>query len=150
MKKILSVILALVILNVVNAQVENPVKWSFSSKKINATTYEIHLTATIENDWHIYSESTPSGGPLPTVVKFSKNPLVTLNGNIKEVGKLQKHHEPLFGVEVKQYSDKVDFVQIVKLKGKVKTSLTGTVEFMACNDEKCLPPKIIQFAISIT
>jgi hypothetical protein len=131
------------------AQVTDPVKWSFTAKQLNAGVYEIHLTATIAAGWHIYSQTTSEGGPLPTAITFSKNPLLILSGTVKEVGKLQQHHEPLFGVDVKQYSGKVDFVQVVKLKGKVKTLVNGLLEFMVCDDKKCLPPKTVEFSVSL-
>lgn len=129
------------------AQVQSHVQWNFSSKKINATTYEVHLTATIDDEWHVYSQNTPDGGPVPTSISFTKNPLISQVGEIKEVGKLEKHFEPLFGVEVRQFSDKVDFVQIVTVKAGVKTSATGSIEFMTCNDHECMPPKKQSFSV---
>ena len=149
MKKILALGLCLIMLNGLNAQVKDPVQWAFTAKKINATTYEVHLTATIESGWHLYSQTTPEGGPVPTSIEFSKNPLLSFDGSAVEIGKLEQHHEPLFGVDVKQFSNKVDFVQTVKLKGKVKTSLNGSVEFMTCNDRECLPPKTQKFSIAL-
>jgi len=149
MKKIFLLVAGLLSLSAVNSQVKNPVRWSFSSKKINATTYEVHLTATIEDGWHIYSQTTPEGGPVPTSIEYLKNPLLTLDGATKEVGELEQHNEPLFGVDVKQFSDKVDFVQVVKLKGKAKTALSGTVRFMTCNDRECLPPRSVKFSVPI-
>jgi thiol:disulfide interchange protein len=149
MKKIFALGLCLVTLNWVNAQVQGPVDWAFTAKKINATTYEVHLTATIEDGWHVYSQTTPDGGPAPTAIAFSKNPLLVLDGTAKEVGKLEQRHEELFGVDVKQFSHKVDFVQVVKLKGKAKTALTGTVDFMTCNDSQCLPPQTQKFSIAL-
>lgn len=149
MKKILSFTLSLVLWSAVKAQVQNPVQWSFTSKKINATTYEVHLTASMESGWHIYSQSTPEGGPVPTSIEFSKNPLLILDGKAKEVGKLEQHFETLFGVEVKQFSNKVDFVQVVKIIGKAKTALSGSVEFMTCNDRECLPPRTQKFSIAL-
>ena len=103
------------------SQVKNPVKWSFTSKKINESTFEVTLTATVETAWHIYSQSTPEGGPSATVIEFTKNPLIELEGAVTEVGKLEQKFEPLFGVDVKQYSNKVVFVQTVKRKSKAKT-----------------------------
>ena len=131
------------------AQIQNPVQWTFSAKKINATTYEIHMSAAIAGKWHMYSQTTPEGGPLPTTIEFSKNPLVTLEGTAKEVGKLQQKHEPLFGVDVKQYGSKLDFVQTVKLKSPVKTTVAGTIEFMVCDDTQCLPPSTQKFSIPL-
>lgn len=133
----------------VHAQINEPVKWSFSAKKLETGKYEVHLTATISNGWHIYSQSTPAGGPLPTSIAFSKNPLVTLDGKVMEVGKLEQKHEKIFNVDVHQYSGKVDFVQIVKLNRKVKTVISGEIESMACDDHQCLPPKTIKFSIPL-
>src|SRR5579875_1559752 len=104
MKKLSLLVLTVMLLNAVHAQVKDPVRWSFFSKKINASTYEVHLTATIESGWHTYSQTTPEGGPVPTSISFTKNPLLTLEGKTKEIGKLEQHNEPLFGVDVKQFS----------------------------------------------
>ncbi|QNA45975.1 protein-disulfide reductase DsbD domain-containing protein [Lacibacter sediminis] len=132
-----------------DAQIQNPVKWSYTLKKVNATTYEVHITATIEKGWHLYSQTTPEGGPIPTTINFSKNPLVTLVGTAKEEGKLEQRHEKLFGVDVKQFSNTVKFVQAIKVKAKVKTAVTGIVEFMVCNDSQCLPPTSNKFSLPI-
>ncbi len=129
--------------------VSNPVEWTASAKKIGDKTYEIRLSADIKDGWHIYSQTTPDGGPIPTAITFTKNPLVTSNGIPKETGKLEKRFEPLFGVDVKQYSDKVDFVQIVKLKANVKTNVALAVEFMVCNDKQCLPPSTKKFTVAL-
>jgi DsbC/DsbD-like thiol-disulfide interchange protein len=131
------------------SQVQKPVKWSFSSKKNADNSFEIHMTATVDNGWHIYSQTTPEGGPYPTTIAFLKNPLLIMSGEVKEVGKLEVHDEPLFGVQVKQYSNKVSFLQSIKVKGKVKTSVKGSVEFMVCNNKQCLPPETIEFSVSL-
>ena len=149
MKKIFTLNLGLFLSILLSAQVQGPVDWTFSAKKINATTYEIYLTANLEPGWHVYSQSTPDGGPIPTTISFSKNPLVSLNGKVKELGKLEQRFEELFGVDVKQFSDKVSFVQTIQLKGKVKTLLNGNVEFMTCNDRECMPPTTQKFSIAL-
>jgi hypothetical protein len=149
MRKITLLILLLMAGYSAIAQIQNPVKWSYRLKKINVTTYEVHITATIDKGWHIYSQTTPDGGPVPTTIKFSKNPLVTLVGAAKETGKLEQRHEELFGVDVKQFSNSVSFVQTIKVKAAVKTSVAGSVEFMVCNDRECLPPTTNKFSIPI-
>lgn len=149
LKKALSLIPLLGVLNIAAAQLQNPVRWEFTAKKINELNYEIHLTAHIENGWHIYSQSTPEGGPVPSSIQFQKNPLVSPQGPVKEMGKMEQHNEPLFGVDVKQYDGKVDFVQSIRLKAKVKTVVRGSIYFMSCNDRECLPPKSVPFSIAI-
>lgn len=145
---ILSVTLLLSV-TVVEVNAQSPVSWSYSAKKTGDKLYEIHLVAKLEEEWHIYSQTTPEGGPVPTAISFSKNPLVTMEGAIREVGKLEEHFEPLFGVKVKQYSDKVEFVQTIKLKAAVKTAVNGHIQFMVCNDVECMPPSKNTFSISL-
>ncbi len=146
MKKIVILVLTFASFGVYG---QSPVKWSFESKKLDAKTYEVRLTVKLNEDWHIYSQSTPDGGPIPTAINFSKNPLLDFEGKITEAGKMEEHFEPLFGVNVKQYSSKVTFVQKIKLKATVKTTLNGNVTFMVCNDEECMPPTKETFSISL-
>lgn len=148
MKTVFLILLAMASATAV-AQTTEPVKWTFSAKKIAGDQYEVHLTGSIERGWHIYSQTTPDGGPVRTTISFSKNPLLTLQGAVAEVGKLEQHYEELFGVDVKQYSDKVDFVQTLTVKAKAKTNLSGSIEFMACNNTMCLPPKTLSFSVAL-
>lgn len=131
------------------SQVRNPVKWTHSVKPKGSGKYEVRMSAMLDKGWHIYSQSTPDGGPVPTSVVFTKNPLVTLVGPVKEVGKLENHYEKLFGVNVKQFSNEVTFVQEVTVKGKVKTNIAGTIEYMMCNDTECLPPASQRFSLAL-
>ncbi len=148
MKKHLFLVPLLAISLAVSAQ-QNPLKWDFSAKKIADKTYEIHLKATIDYGWHTYSQTTPAHGPSPTKIIFRKNPLTVITGKPKEIGDLQQKYEEVFGVNVKYFSNEVDFVQVVKLKSNVKTTVAGTVEFMVCTDERCLPPATQSFSIDI-
>lgn len=125
------------------------VEWKFESKKLGEKKYEVKLIALVKNPWHIYSTTTPDGGPLPTKISFTKNPLTAFDGQIKEVGKLESHFEEVFDIDTKYFNNKVEFVQVVNVKGNAKTNLSGTVEFMACNDRECLPPKSIPFSIAL-
>ncbi len=128
---------------------QEPVKWSFSAKKIADKTYEIRLVSKVNQPWHIYSQTTPEGGPVPTKITFAKNPLLSIQGETKEVGKMVQKHEEVFDLDVKYFDGNVEFVQTVILKSKVKTNISGTVEFMVCNDRQCLPPKTIPFTVGL-
>ena len=135
--------------NLLNAQL-NPVNWTFSSKKISDKTYELHLTATMQPGWHLFSQEQPEDAvAIPTGFKLNNNPLVTLDGKIKEIGKLEKFHDAKLDISANQYAEKVDFVQVVKLKSNVKTNVTGSVEYQTCDDKKCLPPKTVTFSIPV-
>lgn len=121
------------------AQIKDPVKWTAASRK-KAGGYEVVLTATLPEKWHIYSQKTGEGGPIATNFKFTKNPLLTFNGEVKEAGVLKENYDKFFSTKVKYFADKVEFVQAVKVKGNVKTNVDVTVEYMTCDDTKCLPP----------
>jgi thiol:disulfide interchange protein DsbD len=117
MKKILLSFLLIFSANLIFAQIiKNPVNWTSSVKKLGDKTYQVVLVANIDKGWHMYSQTTPDGGPIPTKVTVAKNPLITTTNGFKENGKLEQKYEPLFGVNVRQYSDKVEFTQVVKTK----------------------------------
>ncbi len=75
--------------------------------------------------------------------------MTAFDGNVKEVGNLITHFEKVFEVDTKYFNDKVEFVQVVNLKGNAKTKVSGTVEFMTCNDSECLPPASVPFSIAL-
>ena len=128
----------------------SPVTWSFSAKKIADKTYEVHMKATIQNGWHLYSQKQPNDAiAIPTTFTISPNPLFKPDGKIKEVGKMELMKDAALGVSANQYSNTVDFVQKIKLKATVKTNFNGNVEYQTCDDKKCLPPKTVNFSIAI-
>jgi DsbC/DsbD-like thiol-disulfide interchange protein len=140
MKKVVLTIFSAVITVMAIAQAQNPVSWNYEAKKKTADMYDIIITATVDHPWHIYSQNTGKGGPVPTSIIIKPNPLVTKNGVVKEVGKLEKVFDKNFNTNVLFYSDKVEFIQTVKVKSGIKTNLSGTVEYMVCDDSQCLPP----------
>ena len=142
-------VLTLLFATSVFGQSNKQVQWNFTSKKINETTYEIHMTATVNGDWHLYAQNVGVDGPVPTSFSFNKNPLLVLDSKIKEVGNLVKKKEEVWGGVVNYYENKVNFIQVVKLKGNVKTNVAGKVEFMVCNDSQCLPPSTVDFKVNV-
>jgi hypothetical protein len=128
----------------------NPISWTFSAKKISDNTYELQMKASIQTNWHLYSQVQPEDAvAMPTTFVLSPNPLFTLEGKIKEIGKMEKYTDKILKVSANQYSNTVTFTQVVKLKGKAKTSITGTVEYQTCDDQKCLPPKKVSFKVAL-
>ena len=148
MKKIfLTLIIALVALEG-QSQKLAPVKWTYQAVKTGDKKYNIIITANVDAPWHIYSQFVKKG-PVPTTVQFAKNPLVVLNGSTKEVGKLEKKFDKNFDAVIGSFGGKVQFIQAVTLKVNTKTKLTGTIEYMVCNEERCLPPTKQSFEVDI-
>ncbi|MBS1949090.1 MAG: hypothetical protein JST47_15115 [Bacteroidetes bacterium] len=139
MKKILLPLFLIMAGNIASAQSNKEVHWNYTAKKIADKTYEVHMTAIINGDYHMYAQDGGEG-PVSTSFEFTKNPLIEHVGKVKEVGKMVKKFEQAFKSEVRYYEKTVDFVQTIKLRGNARTSLTGKVEFMVCNDHQCLPP----------
>lgn len=149
MKKLFGFIAIILFATVANAQL-NPITWTFSATKTADKTYEIHMKAIIQSGWHLYSQTQPEDAiAIPTSFKVNNNPLLTLNGEIKENGKLEKFHDAKLDISANQYSNKVEFIQTVKLKARATTNFSGSVEYQTCDDKKCLPPKTVTFSVAL-
>ena len=132
-----------------NAQL-SPITWSFSAIKKGDKLYEVQMKATIQNNWHLYSQKQPDNAiALPTTFRINSNPLFTLEGKIQEIGKMELFKDADLDASANQYSKTVTFVQKVKLKANVKTNFTGNVEYQTCDDHQCLPPKKVNFSVAI-
>jgi thiol:disulfide interchange protein DsbD len=150
MKKAILFLLVVFSAGVASAQVANPVSWTFNSKKISDNAYEVQMTANIQSGWHLYAQAQPKDAiAVPTTFQFTNNPLVQLDGKVKEAGKLEKFTDQELGVSANQYSRQVVFSQKVKLKGKAKSNVNGNVTYQTCDDKKCLPPKTVTFSVAL-
>jgi len=120
-------------------QLVDPVSWSYKAIKTPAGKYDLVMSAVIEGSWHIYSQYTVKGGPSGTSIRFSPNPLIAVIGKPKEVGNIVKIREGIFGepVTVSYFNEKVKFVQSIAVKTNVKTNISGTIDYMLCNDRLC-------------
>jgi hypothetical protein len=149
MKKTFLFVAGMCIIHAAISQSNKQVQWTYNAKKISDKTYEVHMVATINGDYHLYAQDVGGEGPIPTSFTFAKNPLLQLDGNVKEVGKTIRKFESAWNHDVRYYEKNVDFVQVVKVKGNAKTNLSGKVEFMVCNEQKCLPPSDVEIKINI-
>ena len=75
MKKTILFFLPLLFFTAAFAQMENPVKWTYTAKKIKGDLYELHMTAVLEPKWHIYSQDIKGDGPVPTSLYLTKTHL---------------------------------------------------------------------------
>lgn len=122
-----------------NAQVVNPVKWATSVEKLAEGKYKLIVKASIEPGWHLYSQNVPDNGPIATTFMFDDaDGAFKLKGNTTEE-EGHKVDDPIFGMEIKFFEKTATFEQIVEVAGD-KATLNATVEFMVCDDSRCLPP----------
>src|ERR1700761_4569023 len=97
MKSILLLTLAVLTGSLIMAQSSKEVSWSYSAKKVADKTYEVHMTATIGGNYHLYAQDAGGEGPIPTTFTFTKSPLMTLDGPVKEKGQMVKKNEAAWG-----------------------------------------------------
>ena len=130
------------------AQIESPVKWSYGAKRISTTEVVVFLRATIQDGWHIYSQDVKDGGPIKTSFTFSPSKEYSLVGKTAEQTPVTKF-EKAFNMNVSYFEKSVTFQQKIKLKSPHASVVKGQLEYMTCNDKKCLPPEDLDFSIAL-
>lgn len=131
-----------------NAKIDKPVKWSYGSEKISDKEFDLLITATIEKGWHVYSQFIEEGGPIPTSFKFQPSASYKLKGKVTESPKAISAFDKNFDMQIAWHKDLVVFKQRIILN-EPKAVISGMLEFMVCNDEKCLQPEEVEFQIKI-
>ena len=129
------------------AQILKPVKWSYASKRTGKDEGVIFIKANIETGWHIYSQFVKGDGPLPTSFKFQPSADYELIGEVSEPKAITRF-EKAFGINVSYFEQSVIFQQKCKLKS-AHPVVKGSLEYMTCNDQKCLPPDDVDFSITM-
>lgn len=139
MKRYLSFIFLFVISTLIaNAQILEPIQWSYSSKKISEKQYELVFTASIEDTWHLYALEVPPGGPYPTVFNMDSTDAYSFSGTMAESPKPEESWDDTFELDVKMHSFEAIFTQVIDIKTDDPFTITGTVDFQACDDEQCI------------
>ncbi|PLX10337.1 MAG: thiol:disulfide interchange protein, partial [Marinilabiliales bacterium] len=128
----------------INAQIFEPVKWDFSKEKISDDEYELIFTATIDHKWHLYSQDIPMSPPA-TTFKFNESDDYELLGKVSEESPVIEEYDPNFEMELKYFANEAIFKQKVKILGS-NAKITGSLEFMCCDDTRCLPPTDVDFS----
>lgn len=129
------------------AQMQDPVHFKTEWKNISANEAEIIFSATIDPGWHVYSTDLGDGGPTQATINIDKISGAALDGKLKPGSNEIKKMDPIFEMEVKFFEKTAKFTQKVKLTGG-KYSVSGYLEYGACNDENCLPPTSVDFTFS--
>lgn len=147
MKKLISSIMLALIALVAQAQILTPVKWKIKlDDKGGAPEKEIVFTATADKGWHLYDMNLPEGGPVSTSFTFETLNGAELIGQTVPSVKPTTVYDEQFAMNLRWYPGTVSFIQKLKVTDPAKFKVEGEVEFMACNDETCLPPDQIPFS----
>lgn len=148
MKKFLGIFLFACLALVAQAQIQTRVKWDISLDDTGKPEKAIVFTATLDNGWHLYDMNLPEGGPVSTSFTFETLKGAELIGTPVASAKPTTVYDELFGMDLRWYADAVTFTQKIKVTDAKVFHVAGEVEYMACNDESCLPPERESFNFS--
>ncbi len=149
MKKLLIIFAALLLLSSNHmAQVLDPVDWKFSVERVNEKEAVLVFKAVIENKWHLYSQDLPGGGPIPTSFSFDESSGYKRMGEVVEITEAEVKYDASFDLDLKMFSDEAEFRQKIELTGNEPVEITGFIEYMCCDDERCLPPTEEDFSFA--
>ncbi|MBV1888222.1 MAG: thioredoxin family protein [Urechidicola sp.] len=149
MKKLVSLFILSFAILFTNAQILDPVTFSTSIEKISDSDYNLVVKATIEKGWHLYSQSVPEDGPIPTTLH-----LKSIDNQFQLIGlpKEDKGHtsfDKTFGMDIKYFENTATFKQRIHLLTNDKIDIIGEIEYMVCDDTQCLPPTYKDIIFSV-
>ena len=132
-----------------NAQIFNPVSWKTEIKELENGRFELQMTASIEEGWHLYSQSLPSDdGPIATGFTLKESTDFLIEGKVNEP-KPKTEFDPNFDMDLNYFEDEVTFTQVIKSNVTDAYKMTAEVYFMVCDAEKCLPPEYVDLEFDI-
>ena len=144
-----SLLLLIYITSTSYAQILKPVKWTFSVNRINDCEAELIFKAKIDKGFHVYSQFLDrDDGPVATTFNFEKSVECSLIGKVNE-GKPIEEYDPNFEMKLKFFANEVSFKQKIKIINLQAFSVKGYLNFMVCDETKCLPPEDVDFEFKI-
>ena len=145
--RFLILLLALGLFGRIQAQILEPVKWSFSHEQVSETEYDLVFKASIDMHWHLYSQDIPMSPPATTFV-FNEGTGFTLDGAVSESSLVIEEYDPNFEMVLKYFANEAVFKQRVVLTAELAT-ISGYLNYMCCDDTKCLPPEDVEFSFTL-
>ncbi len=134
----------------VSAQIYNPVKWSVTLTPAGDGNHTFLAKATIDEGWWVYSQYLENeDGPIATTVNFDAGNHYKLVGKNKESDNAKKIFDKVFEMQVVKFQKTYTIEQKIKITDPSKP-VVGYVNFMTCNDERCLPPVDVEFELFAT
>ena len=141
MKNRFILLIAAIALSVASfSQIFEPIKWSYELKNTGKNSATIVMKASIDKGWHLYGMTIPKDGPRPTTFVFEELVNAKLEGGVSSKSKLLEVYDPNFDMKLNWYKDAAIFEQKISFDDFSNVRIKGYVEFMACDDQSCLPP----------
>jgi thiol:disulfide interchange protein len=122
------------------AQRLDPIHWSLRLEPATAAPGAktlARLEARMEPGWHLYSLSTPRGGPIPTTIRLSPGEFRIFQPAPR------KAFDKNFNLDTETYEDSAVFLIELTVDPAAQagvSEVTAEVRYQACNDKLCIPP----------
>ncbi|TDD74727.1 protein-disulfide reductase DsbD family protein [Flavobacterium caseinilyticum] len=147
MKKLLFILIAFLTFANGDAQILDPAKWTTNIEKKSETNYILTFNVVIENDWHLYSQFTPDGGPLPLEIIFkNQKGNFTLVGKAKE-SKTRTAFNDIFEVNETFFEKKGQIQQEITITNPKLTEIKVDFNYQVCKEVCINIEKNFTFAI---
>src|ERR1035438_10390614 len=94
----------------------DPVQWTLSSdvqRALAGSAVPLHLKAALQPNWHLYSLTTPRGGPIQTTAGLSENPAIAAVKFYQPPP--VRRFDPNFKIDTETFEKDVDFPMVVKM-----------------------------------
>lgn len=121
------------------------VQWTLSSdveKAPPGSTVPLKLIAKIESGWHMYSMTTPPGGPKKTTIAVEPDPSV--DSVTAYQPKPERKFDPVFSVDTENFTGEAAFLLAAPIKKDASApaaTFTAQVKYQVCSDTTCVPGK---------
>ena len=148
MKKITILFLLLSMTLMGFAQIQDPVKWTYTVKDLNESQSELVFTANLDAGWHLYLQYTDSEGPIAIYFEFTPSKDYKLIGKVQEP-KPHEEYDNDFKCTVRSFSGKVAFRQKIERLTDKNFKVKGTFGYQLCNDGSCIAPDDRNFSFSV-
>ncbi len=137
-------ILAILFASALRAQ-QGHVQWTLTSDVAKAppgSAVPLKLTAKIESGWHMYSMTTPPGGPKKTTVALE--PDASLDAVSIYQPKPERKFDQVFNVDTENFTGETTFLIAAPIKKDASApaaTITAQVKYQVCSDTTCVPGK---------
>src|SRR5688500_472087 len=128
-------------------QIYSPVKWTIELRHESKDNYTLVAKADIQDGWWVYSQHLGGqDGPIPTTITYDEGDHFKLSGKNKESNNAKKGWDKFFEMDVTKFMKYFTIEQKIKVHDPSKP-ITGYLNFMTCNDDRCLPPTDVDFEL---
>lgn len=130
------------------SQIVDPVKWKSRIEALKDNEFNLIFEGKIDDGWHVYSQETPDGGPLPLELIFEDTKGFSLVGKMKE-SPYKKQFNDVFGVDEYYFEKTVKLIQKVKLTNSGLRAIKATLSYQVCKEVCINQDKDFTFQIPV-